>query len=419
MRIWFEGLSATIEVPDQPAFLEVLRYVAPDWPFAETSSDDEPIARVRASGAGYDVMSSWNDDATFIEATAVSAACSIVVDVITSYIEANPSRLCLHCGAVLIGGRLVVFPSRSRAGKSTLIARLAAAGCLVYGDDVLPLDATDSRGMALGLALRPRIPLPPSASPAFRQFIDSHAGVADDRYLYLNLGGGLAPRGASAPLGAVILLDRRETGPASLVPASRAATLKALIQQNFARAEPAGALLDRLHRLVGRVPHMALRYSDLDEAAELIRQDFADWPPKLERRFLRSGSDHGPEQDAGAIEANAEAAWLERASRPADQAWRCNQAVKLHLVDSEAFLTGPDDAAIHHLNAIGTGLWNLLAEGIDHHEAVVVLHGAFPDIDRNVIARDVAALLSALVAAGFIVPNDDRSGTEPKPPGAG
>lgn len=402
MRIRFEGLSATIEVPDQPGFLEVLRSAAPDWPFAKSARTDAPIAEVRARGRSYEILPSWHEDDDFIEATAVSAACSVIVDVITSYIEANPSRLCLHCGSALIGGRLIVFPSRSRAGKSTLIARLAAAGCKVYGDDVLPLDETDSRGVAMGLAPRPRIPLPASASPDFRRFIDSRAGPADERYLYLDLEEMLAPRGASAPLGAIVLLERRDTGPASLGPASRAETLKALVTQNFARSDPAGVLLDRLHRVMDRLPRLALTYSDLDEAAELIQETFAIWPPKVDGRIAPAA---GRMPDTGEGIGAADHAGL-----PGDRHWRRNPAVKLHAVDGEAFLADPDNTAIHHLNVVGTGLWNLLAEGIDQDEAIAVLHGAFPDIDRAIVARDVAALFSALAAAHFIVPNEDVSG---------
>jgi hypothetical protein len=303
---------------------------------------------------------------------------------------------------VVIGGRLVVFPSGSRAGKSTLVARLAAAGCLVYGDDVLPLDETDELGLALGLAPRPRIPLPANASLAFRQFIEAHAGPADDRYLYLNLEDGLAPRGATAPLGAIVLLDRQPSGPASLSHASRADTLKALIRQNFARSEPARALLDRLHRLMSRVPCLALRYSELDEAAELIRRTLSSWPPKLDSRLVPVRVDRVPEQGDGAIEEAQELPSL-----PVHQRWRRNPSIKLEVVDGEAFLAGPDDAAIHHLNAIGTGLWNLLGEGIDQIEAAAVLHGAFPEIDRGIIAGDVAGLFSALAEAGVIVPIED------------
>jgi hypothetical protein len=89
--------------------------------------------------------------------------------------------------------------------------------------------------------------------------------------------------------------------------------------------------------------------------------------------------------------------------------WSRNPAKKLHVVEGEAFLADPNNAAIHHLNVVGIGLWKLLAEGTDQNQAAEVLRGAFPDVDRAVIARDVAALFSALAAADFILPEEDQS----------
>lgn len=153
-------------------------------------------------------------------------------------------------------------------------------------------------------------------------------------------------------------------------------------------------------------PNLALRYSDLDEAGELIRRTFSSWPPKLDSRLMAARANHGHEHDDEAVQDMVEGPVLDRLPLPANQRWRRNPAAKLHMVDGEAFLAGPDDAAIHHLNAVGTGLWNLLGKGINELEAVAVLHGAFPEIDRGIIERDVAGLFSALAAAGVIVPID-------------
>ena len=68
----------------------------------------------------------------------VDAACSFIVDLIRAYIAAAPSLLCLHGAAAEFAGRLVVFPTPYRSGKSTLTAYLAAAGVRVYADDILP-----------------------------------------------------------------------------------------------------------------------------------------------------------------------------------------------------------------------------------------------------------------------------------------
>jgi hypothetical protein len=404
MRIAFEGLSAVVEVPDCAVFLETLRGAATDWPFTRTEHEGEPLARVEASGNSYTLFSPWHDGTEITGISAVRAACGLVADILTSYIDENPSRLCLHCGSAQISGRLVMFPSRSHAGKSTLIARLAAGGCQIFGDDVLPLDTTDTQGVALGLAPRLRLPLPAHASAEFKRFVSDNAGPADDRYHYLSLAEDrLAPRGTTAPLGAIVLLERRPGGAATIGPARRADALKALIRQNFARGEPAGDLLKRLHRLMDALPRFTLRYNDLDEAAALLQRSFATWPPSVDaagwpqpEASATGGDDQGAALGAGPD--------LETPDLKAGLRWRQHPAVRLHVVDDEAFLTDANDEAIHHLNAVGTGLWRLLADGISPEEAANVLQGAFPAIGRDDIAGDIAALFTQLAAAGFILP---------------
>ena len=76
----------------------------------------------------------------------------------------------------------------------------------------------------------------------------------------------------------------------------------------------------------------------------------------------------------------------------------------LHAVDDEAFLAGTGGtAAIHHLNPVGTGIWNLLAHPTDEDEAAAVIAIAFPDVDPRIVARDVAVLFADLHASGFAV----------------
>lgn len=391
MRVVFDSTSVIVDVPDRPDFLEALRGAAIGWPFAAMQGAGEPVATVRTVGKKYQVLT---DDDELIETTAVSAACSVIVDVVKGYIDEYPSRLCLHCGSVALAGRLVIFPSEYRAGKSTLVARLAAGGHQVFGDDVLPLSDDDELGLALGLAPRLRLPLPRKASRAFRRFIAKHAGPGDGYYQYLDLPDGrLAQRGSTLPLGAAVLLDRQADGAASLGRASRSAALQALITRNFARTASAGDLLDRLHRVMDRLPLFALRYSDLEDAAELLERTFAQWPP-------RAG-----EIDFDTRPASGEAVVVadDLAAKIAGLRLRQNPAIKLHAVDGELFLADAEGLAIHHLNAMGAGLWNLLAQPVTEAEAAEVLSGAFPDADPVVISRDVRALFAALFAGQFVL----------------
>lgn len=400
MRLAFEGLRATVEVPDCPTFMNALKAGAVDWPFRRVEDDAEPVARITRSGSSLFVHYRQEEP---LPVTPVGAACSLMVSLAEALVTENPERLCFHGGAAVFGGRLVIFPGRSRAGKSTMIARLAAGGHTVFGDDILPLDAA-GEGLALGVAPRLRLPLPACASVAFRDFVAAHEGTSDDRYHYLSLPEGrLARRGATAPLGAVVLLDRRPAGPAVIHEAPGRLALKLLARQSVMDTEDTRPLLAEMHAIVRRLPRFVLSYADLDEAVALLETTFARWPLRamppalsdeaaLTKRLLdRDGfDDERPEAAHGSYMAGMR---LVRSS-----------GVALHMVEGEAFIAGTGEtAAIHHLNAVGAGIWNLLAHPVDEGEAASVLAVAFPDADPQTIAKDVAALFADLHASGFAV----------------
>lgn len=397
--IRFDGTDAAIEIPGKGEFAGVLRAAAFDWPFFAAPATRQPVARVRQRGGRY-VLSAPGEE--WIETTAASAACSVLVDAVRAFIDSHPERLCFHCASVEFAGRLVVFPSRFRAGKSTLAARLAFGGRRLFGDDVLPLDDGDGQGVAMGIAPRLRVPLPETAGAEFRAFVERHACARDRRYLYLDPAGRLAPRGSTVPLGAVVLLDRRAQGPAMLFEASRAAALRSLIARNFARAAAAGDLLDRLHRVMDRLPRFTLRYSALDEAAELLERTFASWPPRAE---LQGAADPPTALEDHAHGAAGESAPFDRRVR-----LRRNPAVRLRAEDGELFLADSEGWGIHHLNALGAGLWRLLEQPVSAEEAAEVLHGAFPEAGRARVLADVERLFAALAAEGFVAAADESAG---------
>ena len=406
MLIRFESSSAMVEIPACPIFLNALRSAARDWPFEEVSGDaGAPSLRVEEVGGRYHVH---DDGHEVTETTAVGGACLVMVEIIESCIEDAPKTLWLHCGSVLINGRLVVFPSHSHAGKSTLIARLAAAGYTVFGDDILPLTADDGFGTALGLAPRLRLPLPSRASAPFVAFVDGHRGATDGRYLFLDLGPeGLAARGRIAPLGAIVLLDRRAAGPASVGPAPRAVVLQTLVNQNFTLGEAGMETLDRLHKVMDEVPCLTLQYSDLEDAIALVARTFEAWPVDVGSILGGTGTFARPPLTA----AGDEDALL--ASAPPLR-WSSNviyaraARVDLREVEGELFLAGSDDA-IYHLNPVGAGVWRLLEEPASRCEVTDVVAAAFPHVERETIENDVTSLLAGLVAAGFVTPSRDQS----------
>jgi len=393
MLIAFSDTDFVVEVPDEREFLDALRGAAIGWPFAPVEDGRLPVATIEAVGRAYRILS---DDGEPVEVSAVGAACSAIVDVVKGYVNQHPKRLCFHCASIEFNGRLVIFPSRYRAGKSTLAARLAVNRHVVFGDDVLPLAEGDRDGIALGLAPRLRLPLPGNASEAFRRFVVRHAGPSDEFYQYLNLpNGGLAKGGSTLPLGAVVLLDRRPEGSVRIGRAGRSAALRALITRNFARGEPAGIVLDRLHAVMERLPLFVLQYSDLEDAVIALERVFSTWPPRIDELAVVDEMPVAAESEDVSVYPVADGSRL-----------RQNPAIRLRAIDGELFLTDDEGLAIYHLNAVGAGLWNLLTAPTSETEAIEVLRGAFPDADPDVVARDVRTLFAALLAGKFALAGD-------------
>jgi len=57
---------------------------------------------------------------------------------------------------------------------------------------------------------------------------------------------------------------------------------------------------------------------------------------------------------------------------------------------------------IYHLNPVGAGLWRLMDGDCGTDEAIALLQQAFPQVERGVIARDVAALIADLLNRGLL-----------------
>jgi hypothetical protein len=391
MCIRFDGASAVIALPLDQRLLDALQVAAAGWSFKEVAAPEAPTTVVLPLGESeYEVHSPAHEPTP---ASAVGAACCIMVDVVDDMITKRPATLWLHCGSVLLNGRLVIFPSHSK----------------VFGDDILPLAADDEKGVGLGIAPRLRLPLPASASEGFRRFVGARTGASDEQYAYLRLENAeLARHGEEAALGAIVLLDRHDGESARFLPADRAAVLLTLVNQNFTSGEPADRLLARLHALMDRLPSMTLRYSDLDAAVDAIEAMFADWPPSLDMvedlstdigrpRLVRPGEEDALQVVSGTPRLPTSTHALSR-----------SDGISIREVDGELFLAGVQGEAIYHLNPLGAGIWNLLAEPHSQEEIAQIVAGAFPDVERPVIEADVSQLLAGLMSIGMIEVHSSR-----------
>lgn len=369
-----------------PEVVGLLPSILKGWDIRKAAHPERPIISVVAMRGGYRIAAPWLAEGMRV-GTPVAAICRLVVDLMLAWIEADRSLLCLHCGAARIGGRLAVFPNTYRAGKSTMVAALAALGVRAYADDVLPLDAAGN-GIATGIAPRLRLPLPPAVARHFAG-LAVHAGPADDRYLYLDLPRRLiARRGETAPIGAFVLLERDAGASPRLMAVESAEMLRHVVPRNFAEGPGAADVLERLSGLVARVPCLALRYDGVGPGAALLLRSLSGDMPRLERR----------EADARPAPPGS------RTRVPHDRRFVARRGIAMRRVGTDAFLADTRSGAIHALNPVGAAIWGLLDRPTSAAQAAEAIAAAFPDRDARAIAGDVAALFHDLSRSGAIVP---------------
>ncbi|MDH3240269.1 MAG: PqqD family protein [Alphaproteobacteria bacterium] len=397
--IRFERVRQPVVLADCAPVLPIIDRVLAAWPHVVESGGPERLApqahriTLARTASLYLLDSPWLDR-LIRHRDPLNAVCDLVVHLVHGFVATNPTALCLHSAAARIGGRLVVFPNVYRGGKSLLSAHLAALGAEIFADDVIPVRGRANHGFALGLAPRLRLPFPDVVEPEFETFVARHAGPVSARYRYLDLGPGRqAPFGATAPIGAFVLLDRREDHAAALEPLARGETLRRVIARNFARRQPARRILDRLQRVVEGTPCYRLAYGDPATAARLLMARFSEWDaarPEARRRAKTRARDVG------------------RGGGPSDAwgrggAWRLGSAVMERRVDDELFLINGETDSIYHLNALADALWGLAGTGAGEADMVNLLAAAFPSVAKNRIAGDVRALIESLTRRGLLV----------------
>lgn len=401
MLIRCNDLSAPIEFSNCPEVLEILQASVSGWSLEPWDDGDNaiPCIRVVREGSHYRLESPWLDGPIH-EPSAVSAVCSLIVDIVNHRVNSDPELLCLHAGAIRFGDRVLLFPSTYRAGKSTLIARLAMVGHTVVADDVVPI-ARSPEGLvavAPGVAPRLRLPLPDALEAEFRAFAECCRGPEDAYYRYLSLPPDrLAAHGERFGIGGFVFLDRDADSPPGLIPVDRGKALQYLLRQNFGRAAPAGDILDWFEDLVLRCDCYRLRYSDLEAAARLLDESFGDWCP--EAFASPSTFDDEPATDTRREPMRSPEAVEALMTEQLVQ----NTGIGVRQVGGEVFLTDDGAGSIFGLDGIGPAVWQLLDEPITLTELVDILAEAFPDVDRQVILGDVAALIDELLARNLVV----------------
>lgn len=391
----FRGLAAPLRLDAAEPILPVLAEVMPGWPTEVAPADprDTPFFSITGTVDGVSFRCQCHvEDRPAQVLDAVNAVCDAIAALAMAVPAEDDRVICLHAAGVVLGGRIVVFPNVRRAGKSTLSAALAQAGCRVYSDDVLPIRFPGRRVAlveALGVAPRLRLPLPATLPQAFRDWAAARPGPENRQYKYLALPDAPA-RSESLPVGAFVILDRQDGPvPARLDPVPPDAAMDALLHQHFTRDRHSGDVLDAMAAVLGDLPVWRLTYAGLEEAVACLRAAFADLPaaPDLAApavRFRMAEFAPIPQVVVGAVPL---------VQRPGAVA---------RAIGEGLYLADPEGRAIHRMDPLAAAIWEVLETPATAGEIVALLAEAFPGADPARLGQDVSALLAGMAAAGLI-----------------
>jgi hypothetical protein len=133
------GVAFSVEVPDA-ALLPAVRAALPPGHEPVASAIGLPRFSLlpAPSGAGFRVC---HEDELVADAIDLRAALEALDGRLRPFIAAHaPDLVFVHAGVVASGGRAVVLPGPTRAGKTALVVALLRAGATYYSDEFAVLD---------------------------------------------------------------------------------------------------------------------------------------------------------------------------------------------------------------------------------------------------------------------------------------
>ncbi len=399
----FDALAHPVALENAGALLPLIDEVFDKWPHHVTELASEPAFITIRPGNDdkWQLLIADQPDAPRVW-NSIDALCDLVAEVAWERIRSSADILCLHAAAVDFEGQLVVFPNSRRAGKSTMAVALAQLGHQIYTDDFLPLQYSPKHlrfeGIANGIYPRVRLPVPKDFGATFHDWVERDPGPSNKRYKFLTTCS-IAEGGQSAPLGAIVVLDRTdEKCSPTLERLGADDALASLISQNFSRELPASAILSWSDQLTRGIPAFRLRYHMADDAAAflLTHPDMQNLPPS-QRLELPETSRAAPLGDAKVRPA------------PFAEVLAYRQAAGVHEVEvgDDHFLADGAGVAIHRLNTGSAIIWRLLSEQMTLEEVTMTLMDLFPNAAADQIGADTRSVMSRFVDSGLLVASSD------------
>ena len=380
--LFFEGLSAPVDLGGSTELAELAATVCPGWPFTLLDQTSvPPFFRAVPDGPRF---LSGRPGTQPKRTDALNALCDIIAALPQDRGFLSDCLLCLHTAAVEMNGGLVLFPNTRRAGKSTLSVALADRGYPLFTDDYLRIRrGSDDEPLGVANGIRPRLRLPTPTD------LGDRSGPRNRQYLYPGVPN-LPANGRASLLKALVFLERREGEVARLTPVSPDDAMRAMLYQNFGRHLHSGTTLAALATLVEGLPRYRLVYDRLGDAVALLAGEMPGLPAtsvRLDRGLNQTILDDLPDP-------------IPRWS-PGQIARQVRGATARRIGDS-LYLADPEGRTIERLDPMASAIWQMLEEPVRPADVTDALADAFPDTPRDRIEADVTALMQGLARALLI-----------------
>lgn len=201
---------------------------------------------------------------------------TLAADINRRAIASRPDRLVLHAGAVSVGGRAIILPGRSGAGKTTLTAALMAVGCDYLTDEAVSIDLETSEVEPYAKPLS----LDEAACEALGLDAGqwSARGVVPPSYLRRS-----SPA-VSARAAVIVFPQFEPTAKASMQPLARAEALVELANNSFNFVDHGGRWLGEMARIVETCSCWRFVSGNPREAARMVVGSGHDVRPKRPKR---------------------------------------------------------------------------------------------------------------------------------------
>lgn len=179
-------------------------------------------------------------------------------------------QILLHAAAATLDERAVLLPAASGSGKSTLVAALVSCGFSYLTDDVAAIGDQGlvlpyPKPLAVGLGLRRKFPQTLPVPEGRRPYLGAEGFLTAQE-----LGGTIGV--ASRPR-AIVQPRYRPNAPTRSVPLSAGQAVQLLAEQSFDLHTYGPGSLDLLASVSTACRRFAIEYSDVHEAAAVIRQE--------------------------------------------------------------------------------------------------------------------------------------------------